>query len=112
MPHITQNANNEIKKKQEEIKRKEEIKEIAKEIAKEMAAEMVKAMPKQQIIQQQHSPSALPESEKADIIELESSFVDPTDSSGFEANLENIESTKGESIKDKIAKLKEIKGEQ
>ena len=82
--------------------------EMAKVMAKEMASEIVKNMPKQQVITQ--SSVGVEDSQNCDTIELESSFIDPSESEDFSVNLDNIESKTGESIKDKLAKLKKLKG--
>ena len=97
------------KSKATELKEKQEYKmlEMAKAIAKEMAGEIVKNMPTQQVIVSQDSIAA---TQNSDAIEMESSFIDPSDSEDFSVNLDNIESTSGESIQDKLKKLKKFKG--
>jgi len=87
---------------------KEDMLEMARTMAKEMAQEMSKNIPQQQIVV---SNAGVPAHQSDDTIELESSFVDPTESENFSVNLDNIETTTGESIKEKLTKLKRIKGE-
>ena len=83
--------------------------EIAKAMAKEMASEIINNMPKQQVVVQ---PSAgVVDSQDYDNIEIESSFIDPSESENFSVNLDNVESKTGESIKDKLAKLRKLKGD-
>lgn len=83
--------------------------EIAKAMAKEMASEIINNMPKQQVVVQ---PGAgVVDSQDYDNIEIESSFIDPSESENFSVNLDNVESKTGESIKDKLAKLKKLKGD-
>ena len=86
---------------------KEDMLEMAKAMAKEMAQEMSKNIPQQIVV----SSAGVPQPVDSDTIELESSFVDPTESEDFYVNLDNIETKTGESIKEKMRKLKEIKGE-
>lgn len=86
---------------------KEDMLELAREMAKEMAQEMSKNIPQQIVVQSQ----VVPAHQSDDVIELESGFVDPTESENFSVNLDNIESTSGDNIKDKLAKLKKIKGD-
>lgn len=85
---------------------KEDMLELAREMAREMAQEMSKNIPQQQIVV---SNAGVPQPVDSDTIELESSFVDPTESENYSVNLDNIESTKGESIAEKMKKLKELK---
>ena len=105
MPKITSTPQQ--NKQSQEDKLLEMAKTMAKEMAKEMSAEIIKSIPQQQVIIQ---PEGLHKSEDCDTIELESSFVDPTEAEDFSVNLDNIESTKGESIKEKLAKLKKLQG--
>jgi len=97
------------KSKAAELKDKQEEKmlEMAKAIAKEMAGEIIKNMPTQQVIV---SPDSITATQNSDAIEMESSFIDPSESENFSVNLDNIESTSGESIQDKLKKLKKLKG--
>lgn len=85
---------------------KEEIIELAKTMAKEMAIEMSKNIQPTTIIQQ----GGVVDPEKDDNIELESSFIDPSESENFSVNLDNVKTSDGSSIKEKLAKLKELKG--
>lgn len=89
---------------------KEDLLELAKAMAKEMAAEIIENMPQQQVIVS--SDQALHKSQEDSIIEIEESFIDPSESGGYKANLDNIESKTGNSIKDKLAKLKKIQGDK
>lgn len=82
-------------------------KEDMLEMAKVMAKEMSKNIPQQQIVV---NSAGVPQPVDSDTIELESSFVDPTGSESFSVNLDNIESKTGESIAEKMKKLKELKG--
>lgn len=103
VPSITHKSKaTELKEKQEE-----KMLEMAKAIAKEMAGEIVKNMPQQQVIVSQDSITA---TQNSDAIEMELSFIDPSESENFSVNLDNIESTSGESIQDKLKKLKKLKG--
>lgn len=107
VPSITHKSKAaELKEKQEE-KMLDMAKTIAKEMAKEMAGEIIKNMPAQQIVV---SPDTITATHNSDTIEIESSFIDPSESENFSVNLDNIESTSGNSISDKLAKLKKLKG--
>lgn len=88
---------------------KEDMLEMAKVMAKEMAQEMSKSIPQQQIVV---SNAGVPQPVGSDTIELESGFIDPTESENFSVNLDNIESTKGESIAEKMKKLKALKNNE
>lgn len=103
VPSITHKSKaTELKEKQEE-----KMLEMAKAIAKEMAGEIIKNMPAQQVIV---SPNSIAATQNSDAIEMESSFIDPSESEDFSVNLDNIESTSGENIQDKLKKLKKLKG--
>ena len=103
VPSITHKSKaTELKDKQEE-----KMLEMAKTIAKEMAGEIIKNMPvPQQVIV---SSDSINTTQNSDVIEMESSFIDPSESENFSVNLDNIESTSGDSIKGKLAKLKKLR---
>ena len=103
VPTITHKSKaTELKEQQEE-----KLLDMAKTIAKEMAGEIIKNMPAQQVIV---SPDSISATQNSDAIEIESSFIDPSESENFSVNLDNIESTSGDSIQDKLKKLKKLKG--
>lgn len=103
MPKIT-NAN---PPKKSEGFSKEDMIEMAKAMAKEMAQEMSKNIPQQIVV----SNAGVPQPVGSDTIELESGFIDPTELENFSVNLDNIETKTGESIAEKMKKLKALKGE-
>ena len=105
MPKITRPS----KPVQQEPINEDRLLEIVKAMAKEMASEIINNMPQQQVVVQ--SNAGVDDVQNCDNIELESGFIDPTESENFSVNLDNIETKTGESIKEKMKKLKQIKGE-
>lgn len=103
MPSIT-NPKDDPPQKESNIDEDKLIK-LAKTMAKEMAIEMSKHIQTTTVVQQ---VAGVEQQLKDDIIDIESSFIDPSESEDFSVNLDNVETKAGDNIQDKLAKLKKL----